>query len=296
MAKDSKSYTCTAACSNDDSETLEGHKRVTVPLLATAAQKIACITAYDYTFARLADAAGIDLILVGDSLGNVVQGLQTTLPVTLDEMIYHTKCVCRGVARALVVTDMPFLSYQTSLAEAVQNCGRVLKESGAQAVKLEGGVAMAETIAHLVAREIPVLAHVGLMPQAVHRMGGYRVQGRRSDSHHSNQEFGRSSREEILRDANAVAEAGAFAVVLEGVPEELGTEITAAISIPTIGIGAGRGCRGQVLVLHDLLGLTPRSPRFVKRYMELGVMTSEAIATYVRETREGEFPSEAHTY
>jgi 3-methyl-2-oxobutanoate hydroxymethyltransferase len=243
------------------------------------------LTAYDFTFARIFDTAGIDVLLVGDSLGNVVQGADTTLPVTLDESIYHTRMVARGVSRALVVGDMPFGSYQVSPEDAVRNAIRMVKEAGAQAVKLEGGRRMAATIERLVGAEIPVMGHVGLTPQSVNRMGGFRVQGR-----------GDEGRCQVLEDALAVQEAGAFAVVLEGIPAELGSEVTQALSIPTIGIGAGVGCDGQVLVMHDLLGLNDWTPSFVKQYANLGALAAQASRAFAEEVQNGKFPDDEHSY
>ncbi|MFI5217601.1 MAG: 3-methyl-2-oxobutanoate hydroxymethyltransferase, partial [Candidatus Limnocylindria bacterium] len=239
--------------------------RVTVPLLGARkrrGERISMLTAYDFAFASLFDQAGIDVLLVGDSLGNVVQGQPTTLPVTLDETIYHTRLVARAARRALVVADLPFGSYQITSEEALRSAVRCVKEGGAQAVKLEGGRTVAETIARIAAAEIPVMGHVGLTPQAIHRMGGHRVQGR-----------GESGRSRVLEDARAVEAAGAFAVVLEGMPAELAGEITRELSIPTIGIGAGVDCDGQVLVMHDLLGLSDGVPSFVKQYANLGALT-----------------------
>jgi 3-methyl-2-oxobutanoate hydroxymethyltransferase len=243
------------------------------------------LTAYDWTFARIFDASGIEVLLVGDSLGNVVQGLDTTLPVTLDEAVYHTRLVSRAAARALVVGDMPFGSYQVSPEDAVRSAIRFVKEGGAHAVKLEGGRAVAGTIERIVACEIPVMGHVGLTPQAVHRMGGYRVQGR-----------GEAGRARVLADARAVQEAGAFSVVLEGLPAELAAEITGSLEIPTIGIGAGPHCNGQVLVMHDLLGLSDWTPSFVKQYASLGALAARAARTFAEEVADGKFPSEEHSY
>lgn len=244
--------------------------------------KLAVVTAYDYTSARLCDEAGADCLLVGDSLGMVVQGHPTSLPVTLDEMIYHTRCVVRGTRRALVVVDMPFLTYQVSPKQAVQNAGRMMKEAGAQAVKLEGGVRMQRAIKACVEAGIPVMGHIGLTPQSVHLLGGFKVQ-RNADS--------------ILADAAAVEEAGAFAVVVESVPADLGTKVTTAVTIPTIGIGAGPGCDGQVLVYHDLLGLFPDfKPKFAKRYADLGSAVKTAVENYCREVRDGTFPAAEHTF
>ncbi len=266
--------------------------KVTVPsvLSAKGERKLTMLTAYDYTFARLADAAGVDMLLVGDSLGMVVQGADNTLAVTMDEMVYHTRLVCRGRERALVVGDMPFLSYQVSPTDAVMNAGRFIKEAGCEAVKLEGGVHMAETIDRLVSIDIPVVGHIGLTPQSVHRMGGHKVQGKRAGD-------APGSRARLLKDAKAVEQAGAFALVIEGVPADLATEITDTVSIPTIGIGAGVGCDGQVLVMHDVLGLEQRfSPRFAKRYGELGAAAVSAMSAFVCEVREQSFPTPAHSF
>ncbi len=262
--------------------------RVTVPSLARRkrrGEKISMLTAYDVTFARIFDEAGIDVLLVGDSLGNVVQGRETTLPVTLDEMVYHTRMVARGARRALVVADMPFGTYQISSEEGVRAAVQCVKEGGAHAVKLEGGRNVAATIERIVAAEIPVMGHVGLTPQAVHRMGGHRVQGRTE-----------AGRERVVADALAVEAAGAFAVVLEGVPAPLAAEITSALRIPTIGIGAGVECDGQVLVMHDMLGLSEWTPSFVKQYASLGALASQAARSFADEVANGKFPDEAHSY
>jgi 3-methyl-2-oxobutanoate hydroxymethyltransferase len=263
--------------------------RVTVPALRRmkqAGEKIAMMTAYDFAFGELLDACGLDVILVGDSVGTCVQGHATTLPVTLDQMVYHTGMVSRACRRALVVGDMPFGSYQSGPTQAVESACRLIKEGGAQAVKLEGGEAVADRIAALSSVDIPVMAHVGLTPQSVHRMGGYRVQGRTP-----------SARERLLRDAQAVQEAGAFAVVLEGMPRELGAEITAALQIPTIGIGAGPGCDGQILVLHDALGLTGgHVPRFARQYVSLRDVIRKAATLYVEDVRNQKFPQEHESY
>ncbi|MCW5892647.1 MAG: 3-methyl-2-oxobutanoate hydroxymethyltransferase [bacterium] len=267
-------------------------KRITVPELGrmkAAGERITMVTAYDWTFARLLDAAGVEMLLVGDSLGNVVQGHDTTLPVTLDEMVYHTRMVARGARRALVVGDLPFGAYHASAAQAVESAVRLVKDGGAQAVKLEGGVRMAHAIEAIGSCDIPVIGHVGLTPQSVHRMGGHKVQGRRHGS-------GADSRERVLDDARAVEEAGACAVVLEGIPLDLAAEITAELAIPTIGIGAGVFCDGQVLVLHDLLGLTERAPKFAKAYADLGTTIVEAARAYVGEVKGGVFPTDAHAF
>ena len=262
--------------------------RITIPSLCRRTrkgEKITMLTAYDFTFAQIFDSAGIDVLLVGDSLGNVVQGHSTTLPVTLEESLYHTRLVSRGVRRALVVADMPFGSYQVSPEDAVRNAIRFVKESGAHAVKLEGGTAMLGTIARIVACEIPVMGHVGLTPQAIHRMGGHRVQGRSDEG-----------RAKVMADAKAVEEAGAFAVVLEGVPVGLAQEVTATLSIPTIGIGAGVHCDGQVLVMHDLLGLSDWTPSFVKPYANLGAVASQAARRFAEEVSDQKFPDPEHSY
>jgi len=262
--------------------------RVSVRSLATRkreGERITMLTAYDFTFARIFESAGIDLILVGDSLGNVVQGAETTLPVTLDEMIYHTRLVSRGVRRSMVIGDMPFGSYQVGPEDAVRSAIRFVKEGGAQAVKLEGGLASAPAIERIVAAEIPVMGHVGLTPQAVNRMGGFRVQGR-----------GEKGRARILEDALAVQAAGAFAVVLEGVPASLASEITLRLEIPTIGIGAGPDCDGQVLVMHDLLGLNDWTPSFVKQYANLGSVAAQAARAFAEDVVNGKFPDEEHSY
>lgn len=264
-------------------------EKVTVPeikRMKEKGQKITSLTAYDYSFARILDAAGIDILLVGDSLGSVIQGQESTLPVTLEDVIYHTRAVARGRKRALVVADMPFLSFQISVEEAKRNAGRLLKEGGAEAVKLEGGVEMLETIEAIVEIGIPVMAHVGLTPQSLHRLGGYKVQGKDKDR-----------REKIIQDALAVEEGGAFSIVLEGIPVDLAQEITRRLSIPTIGIGAGMHCDGQVLVVHDMLGLFDMyAPKFVKRYADLGSVATDAVKNFITEVREGRFPDEEHSF
>lgn len=249
-------------------------------------EKISVLTAYDYTFARLMDQAGIDIILVGDSVGSVVAGYETTLPVTMDEMVYHTRAVVRGTRSAFIVSDMPFLSYQIDLRDARLNAGRLVKEGGAQAVKLEGGENVAATIAAIVAMDIPVMGHIGLTPQSVHRMGGYKVQGRQEEQ-----------ARQLLADAKAVEAAGAFAMVLEGIPAELAKRITAEVGIPTIGIGAGVHCDGQVLVIHDMLGLFDKySPKFVKRFADIATPISQGIEDYIREVKDGAFPGPEHSF
>ena len=251
--------------------------------------KIVMVTAYDATFAALADEAGVDVVLVGDSVGMVVQGIDTTLPVTLDEAIYHTRMVSRGAARALVVGDLPFGTYQVSPGQAVESSIRLIKEGHAAAVKLEGGIPMADTIEAITRVDIPVMAHVGLTPQSVHRMGGHRVQGRGAGSQ-------AGGRDRVLADAKAVEAAGAFSVVLEGIPRALAAEITANLSIPTIGIGAGPDCDGQVLVLHDVLGLTPNLYKFAKAYADLRGQVVDALAAYAQDVRTGSFPDDAHSF
>ena len=246
---------------------------------------MACLTAADFFAARVLDEAGLPLILVGDSLGMTTLGHATTLPVTLADMLHHTAAVARGVKKALVVTDLPFLTYQVSPAQALESAGRCL-QAGAGAVKLEGGVIRADTVRLLVDNGIPVLGHIGLLPQSVRGMGGYKVQGRTA-----------TDVERLLVDAAALDEAGCFAVVVEGVPAETAQRITAAIRIPTIGIGAGAGCDGQVLVLSDVLGLTPGpSPKFVKRYADLGAAMRQAVAAYRSDVEQGAFPGAEHTY
>ena len=249
-------------------------------------KKITMLTAYDFPMAQIVDQAGIDMILVGDSLGMVVQGVTSTLPVTMDEMIYHTKMVSRAASSAMVVGDMPFLSYQTHKAEAVRNAGRFLKEAGAEAVKLEGGSQMAETVRAIVNAGIPVVAHIGLTPQYVHMLGGFKVQGKDE-----------AAREKILADARAVQDAGAFSVVLEAMPASLAREIHDMLHIPTIGIGAGPDCDGQVLVIHDILGLFDRfTPKFVKKYANLKDQALKAVKEYKQDVEGGKFPSEEHSF
>ena len=249
----------------------------------TQRRRISVLTAYDYAFARLLDSAGVDCLLVGDSLGTAVQGWETTLRVTLDQMIYHAEMVARAARHALVIADLPFLSYQVSPRQALQSAGRVLKETECKGVKLEGGRKMARTIKALVDAEIPVMGHVGLRPQAIRRFGTYKVQ--------------RSVDDEILDDAQAVADAGAFAVVVECVSRELAARITERVPIATIGIGAGPHCDGQILVSYDLLGMDPAfSPRFVKRYAELHQVIHDAVERFAAEVREERFPAEEHSF
>lgn len=249
-------------------------------------QKITMLTAYDYPFAQLVDEAGIDMILVGDSLAMVIQGNDTTLPVTLDEMIYHTKIVVKTTNRAMVVADMPFMSYQISIEEAVRNAGRLVKEAGAHAVKLEGGREIIKQVKAITEAEIPVIGHLGLTPQAVLRMGGYKLQGKVPEQ-----------AKRIKEDAILLQEAGVVAIVLEVIPSELAKEITETLEIPTIGIGAGVHCDGQVLVVHDLLGLFEKfTPKFVKKYANLREEILRAIKQYKEEVEKGEFPDKEHSF
>ena len=263
--------------------------RVTLHTLAAQkarGEKITMITAYDATFARLLDEAGADILLVGDSLGMVVQGHDNTLPVTLEDMIYHCRAVGRGARRAQIVGDMPFMTYQESVEAGIRNAGRLMKEGGCHAVKLEGGAQHAPLVARLVAAGIPVMGHLGLTPQSVHQMGGFKLQGK---------EEGAAAR--LIADARALEAAGAYAIVLEGLPTEVAAAVTAAISVPTIGIGAGDGCDGQVLVIYDLLGLDERfKPKFVRRYAELAGTIKDACAHFIADVRGGAFPGPAESY
>ncbi|MGI8519218.1 MAG: 3-methyl-2-oxobutanoate hydroxymethyltransferase [Actinomycetota bacterium] len=248
-------------------------------------ERFIMLTAYDASMARLLDRAGVPVILVGDTLGEVMLGHSSTVPVTMDDMIHHAAAVTRGVENAFVVGDMPFMSYQASTIEALHNAGRHLKEAGVNAVKLEGGGRVAEVVNRMVGAGIPVMGHLGLTPQSVHQLGGYRVQGRGEAA------------ARILQDAKDLEAAGAFAVVLEAVPQSLGHEVTESLSIPTIGIGAGPHCDAQVLVLHDFLGLTTgRTPRYVKRYASLGDEVTRAVQKFAREVAEGSFPDSEHSY
>lgn len=250
------------------------------------ARKIAVLTAYDALTGSLVDDAGIPIVLVGDSLGMTVLGYETTLPLDMDEMLHHTAAVSRGVKNALVVADMPFMSYQPSIAMGLENAGRFLKEAGADAVKIEGGAMRAELIDALVANGIPVLGHIGLTPQSIKEMGGYKVQGKTSEQ-----------ARKLMDDAMAVEQAGAFALVLECIPPELGAMISSALKIPTIGIGAGAGCDGQVLVFTDLLGISGRPvPKFVKKYADLHPVITAALSAYKSEVEAGAFPSDGQSY
>jgi len=266
-----------------------GTKKVTVPDLRarkTSGEKIAMVTAYDYTMARLVDEAGVDMVLVGDSLGMVVQGLTTTIPVTMDEMAYHCRAVARGLGHAHLVGDLPFMSYQVSPQQAVESAGKLLKEGACESIKLEGGQEVAEHVLRIVRAGIPVVGHVGLTPQSVHAFGGFKVQGRGADG-----------ADKVLADALALEQAGAFAIVLEAIPPDLAAQITEMLTIPTIGIGAGAACDGQVLVCTDLLGLSRgHQPKFARRFANLGEAAVDAFTSYVTEVRAGTFPAAAQTY
>ncbi|HEY8256837.1 MAG TPA: 3-methyl-2-oxobutanoate hydroxymethyltransferase [Gemmatimonadales bacterium] len=262
---------------------------LTVPDLTAmkaAGRRVVVLTCYDAAFARLLDASDVDVLLVGDSVNQVLAGHDTTLSATLDQMIYHAASVRRGTTRALVFVDLPFLTYQVSISDAIRNAGRILQETGAHGVKLEGGRPMADTVRALVDRGIPVMGHLGLTPQSVHALGGYRVQGRDAPT-----------ADRLLADAKALEEAGACAVVLELLPADLATRISRALTIPTIGIGAGAGCDGQVLVLHDMLGLNETfNPKFLKRFAELGEAVRSAVRAYATEVRDGRYPGSEHSF
>ena len=248
--------------------------------------RITMLTAYDYTTAKIMDECGVNAILVGDSLGMVMLGYENTLPVTMEDMIHHTAAVSRGAANAFIVADMPFMSYQADIREAVANAGRLVKEGGANAVKLEGGAEVCRQIRAIVNASIPVVAHLGLTPQSVNAFGGFKVQGKSLDK-----------ARKLIDDALEIQDAGACAVVLEGIPAKLADIITKKLFIPTIGIGAGKGCDGQVLVYQDMLGLTAgHTPKFVKRFADAGSVMRQGIADYITETRNGSFPAEEHTY
>lgn len=249
-------------------------------------EKICAITCYDFPTAQIVDGCGVDVILVGDSVGVVFSGYDNTLQVTMEDMIYHSRAVARAKPDALLVTDMPFLSYQVDMREARLNAGRLVKEGGAEAVKLEGGQNIADIMRAIVDMDVPVMGHIGLTPQSIHRMGGYKVQGKKEEQG-----------EKLLADALAVQSAGAFAVVLEGMPLKLARQITDELSIPTIGIGAGRHCDGQVLVIHDILSICDKySPKFVKRYADAKSLISSAVSNYSKEVKSGEFPDEEHSF
>jgi 3-methyl-2-oxobutanoate hydroxymethyltransferase len=271
-----------------------GNGKVTVPdilsrksyPLTHTPPKITCLTAYDYPTARLLDEVGVEILLVGDSVGMVVLGYENTLPVTLEEMLHHTRAVRRGVRRALLVADMPYGSYHTEIPESLRNAMRLVKEAGAEAVKVEGGERRLELISRLVEAEIPVMGHIGLTPQSLHVLGGFKVQGKTAEA-----------ADQLLRDAHAVEAAGAFSIVLESVPRELAARVTRELRIPTIGIGAGPECDGQVLVLHDLLGLgLGHLPKFARRYANLGDIITRAASEYCEDVRQGRFPSDAESY
>jgi 3-methyl-2-oxobutanoate hydroxymethyltransferase len=254
--------------------------------MKAAGRRVVVLTCYDATFTRLLEEAGVDLLLVGDSLNQVLAGHETTLSATLDQMIYHAASVRRASRRALVFVDLPFLTYQVSIPATIRNAGRVLQETGAHGVKLEGGRHMAATVRALVERGIPVMGHLGLTPQSVHALGGYRVQGRDAPA-----------AERLLADARVLEDAGACAIVLELLPAELATRISAALTVPTIGIGAGAGCDGQVLVLHDMLGLNEGfNPKFLKRFAELGEAVRSAVRAYATEVRDGRYPGAEHSF
>ena len=273
-----------------------GNGKVTVPSILerksgissqkNSPVKITCLTAYDYPTARLLDEAGVDVLLVGDSLAMVVLGYDSTLPVTIEEMLHHTRAVRRGTRRALLVSDMPYGSYHDDPAAAVRNAIRFVKEAGAEAVKVEGGERRMELISRLVEAEIPVMGHIGLTPQSVNAFGGFRVQGKTEEAG-----------DQLLRDARAVEAAGAFSIVLESIPRELGARITSELRIPTIGIGAGPDCDGQILVINDLLGLSfGHTPKFTRRYADVGEIISRAAAEYCRDVQQGTFPSDEESY
>lgn len=264
-------------------------KKITTKTLLTMKQngeKIAALTAYDFLMARYLDEAGIDVILVGDSVGNVVQGNPTTLTVTLDEMIYHAKIVKKSVKNALMVVDLPFMSYHVDLKEAVRNCGRVMKETGADAVKLEGGDRIAEVVRHLIKVGIPVMGHLGLTPQSINIFGTYSTRG-----------VDKEEAAQIAKDAKILEQAGCFSVVLEKIPAALANKVTKSIRIPTIGIGAGNGCDGQILVTHDMLGMTEMfRPRFVRRYLDLANEIKDAFGRYIKDVKDEKFPSKGESY
>ena len=261
-----------------------------IKAMKQAGEKIVMLTAYDYPSARIAEAGGVDMILVGDSLGMVVLGYDSTVPVTIDDMLHHSKAVARGSEKALIVTDLPFMTYQTSIEDAMRNAGRLLQEGGAQAVKLEGGVHMAETVRRLTQIGIPVVGHIGLTPQSVNQLSGYKLQGRTPEA-----------AERLVEDAVALQHAGAFAIVLETIPAQLADVISQRVRVPTIGIGAGAGCDGQVQVWHDLLTYSAdrvdtHMPRHVGRYANAGELMQDAIARYAAEVRSGAFPTEKQSF
>ncbi|MGN0144273.1 MAG: 3-methyl-2-oxobutanoate hydroxymethyltransferase [Clostridium sp.] len=249
-------------------------------------EKLSMLTAYDYSMAKIIDESGVNGILIGDSLGMVVKGDEDTLGVTVDDIIYHTKAVKKGAKNALIVSDMPFLSYHVSVEQAVMNAGRLMKEGGANAVKLEGGASIAKQIKAIVEAQIPVMGHIGLTPQSINAFGGFKVQGKSEEA-----------AKKIIEDAKALEEAGVFAITLEGIPAKLAEIITKTVSVPTIGIGAGKECDGQILVYQDMLGMfSDFVPKFVKQYANIGTAMREAISSYVKEVKDGSFPEEKHTY
>ena len=258
----------------------------TVTTMKQTGEKIAMLTAYDFLVAKYLDQVGIDIILVGDSLGNVVHGYETTLPVTVDDMIYHAKAVKRAVKNALIVVDMPFMSFQSSIDEAIHNAGRIMKEVGVGAVKLEGGAYIADIVKHLVKIGIPVMGHLGLTPQAINKFGTYEVRAKT-----------KAEADELVHDAKVLADAGVFAIVLEKIPSKLAKKVTESISVPTIGIGAGPDCDGQVLVVYDMLGLTEEfKPRFVRRYSELAEIMRGAFRSFIKDVRSQQFPTDKESY
>lgn len=264
-------------------------KRVTTQTLVAMKErdeKISMLTAYDYTMAGIVDQAGIDVMLVGDSAANVMAGYDTTVPMTMDQMIYHASCVARGAKRALVVADLPFMSYQTSTSEALTNAGRMMKETGVQAVKIEGGRPVTDTVEKIIEAGIPVMAHLGLTPQSIHQFGGYYVRAKVQEE-----------AERLIEDAQRLEQAGCFALVLEKIPAELARKVTKALTIPTIGIGAGAACNGQVLVVHDMLGMNKEfNPRFLRRYADLQTVMTDAVQQYIADVKEGSFPNEDEQY
>jgi len=267
----------------------EKQRKVTVPEIRNRKSQgpsIAMVTAYDFTMARLLDEAGVDIVLVGDSLGMIVQGLSNTLPVTVDEVCYHGRAVARGLARAHLVGDMPFMSFQASTAQAIENAGKLMKEGAFESVKIEGGMEVADRVEAMVSIGIPVMGHIGLVPQRVHAFGGFRVQGKTDEG-----------ADRIVADAIALEQAGVYAIVLEAMPAEVASRVTRAVNVPTIGIGAGRGCDGQVLVCTDLLGMSRgHSPRFVKHFAEVGDTIVNATQAFIDEVRAGTFPDKDHEY
>lgn len=258
----------------------------TVVEMKKKGEKISMLTAYDYTMAGIVDSAGVDVILVGDSASNVMAGFDTTVPMTLDHMIYHTSCVVRGVSRALVIADLPFMSYQVTSKEALISAGRMMKEAGAHAVKLEGGKAISKTVKKIVDAGIPVMGHLGLTPQSIYKFGTYKVRAKEEEE-----------ADQLIADARKLEKAGVFSIVLEKIPSSLAEKVTAELSIPTIGIGAGPHCDGQVLVIHDMLGLNKDfSPRFLRRYADLNSEMDRAVKQYISDVKEGDFPNEDEQY